>query len=70
MAEPLKFVGSISQSKNAISFGSQGIRLQLDIPETDLQAANILTTLREKVLNITIEVENDAEKIRDHIKGW
>ena len=67
---PVKFVGSISQSKNAISFGSHGIRVQIDIPETHSLEANKLTLLRDKILNVTIEVEEDGEKIRDSVHKW
>ena len=67
---PVKFVGSISDSKNAISFGSHGIRVQFDIPETHSIEANKLTLLRNKVLNVTIEVEEDGTKVRDSIAEW
>ncbi len=67
---PVKFTGSISQSKNAISFGGHGIRVQLDIPENQSIEANKLTLLRGKILNVTIEVEENGEKILDSIKRW
>jgi hypothetical protein len=67
---PIKFTGSISDSKNAISFGSHGIRVQFDIPETHSLEANKLTLFRGRILNITIEVEEDGEKVRDSVKGW
>jgi hypothetical protein len=67
---PVKFVGAISDSKNAISFGSHGIRVQFDIPETHSIEANKLTLFRNRILTITIEVEEDGEKIGNRIKEW
>jgi len=67
---PVKFTGSISQSKNAISFGGHGIRVQFDIPENQALEANKLTLFRNRILKIAIEVEEDGEKVRDTIREW
>ena len=66
----VQFTGSISQGKNAISFGGHGIRVQFDVPETYSLEANKLTALRGKILNIKISVEEDGEKVQHSISKW
>jgi len=68
--EPLSFVCSIAESKNAISFGRDGIRVSFDLPDNQIAAAQKLTTLRGKILNVSITVENDEAKVQNDIKEW
>jgi len=65
----ITFIGSISQSKNAISFG-ESIRLQLDIPEIYRAQAAALTAMRNKILSITIIPEADGRKVENKRSEW
>jgi len=56
------FLASFPPIQTAIKiYGSgDGMRIQLDIPENEMANALDLLTMRQTVLRVTIEVENNA----------
>jgi hypothetical protein len=61
---PITFKASMPpiQSAVKISGNGDGMRIQLDIPETEMGNAVQLLAMREKVLKVTIEVEERGKK--------
>lgn len=53
----IKFKASFPSIQSAIRVGQDGMRIQLDIPETELVNAIELLACRGVVLNVTIEAE-------------
>jgi hypothetical protein len=53
------FRASIPPIMSGIKTGSDGMRLQLDIPETDMPEAVKLLAMRGKRLVVTVEVMQD-----------
>ena len=58
-AEPkIVFEATIPRLMSAINIdGDAGARIKLDIPESDIEAAHQLCSMRGKVLKVTIEVD-------------
>lgn len=48
-----------------ITGNGDGMRIQLDIPESEMDKAAWLLAMRESVLNVTIEIENDRPTKRE-----
>lgn len=55
----IAFLASFPPIQSAIKVGSDGMRIQLDIPETEVPNAIDLLAMRGKVLRVTVEVENE-----------
>lgn len=53
--DKIQFMASIPPIQSAINTGSDGMRVKLDIPETDIAQAIKLITLRGKAFKVTIE---------------
>lgn len=53
----ITFRASFPPIQSAIKVGSDGMRIQLDIPETEMGNAVELLALRGMVLRVTIEAE-------------
>ena len=53
----IEFLASLPDIQSAISIGGDGIRLKLDIPETEMSEAIKLVMLKGKVFRVTIECE-------------
>lgn len=51
----ITFTASLPPIQSALSFGSDGARIKLDIPESDLPAALKLVMLKGKVFKVTVE---------------
>lgn len=51
----IEFMASIPQIQSAINTGGDGMRIKLDIPETDIAQGAKLITLRNKAFKVTIE---------------
>jgi hypothetical protein len=67
---PVVFRATFPPIQSAIRVGSDGMRIQLDIPESDLQDAVALLALRGEVLRISIEVEPyGSKRNRDRLLG-
>lgn len=52
---PVIFLANFPPIQSAIKVGQDGMRIQLDIPESEMVRAVLLLALREKVLKVTIE---------------
>ena len=50
------FVASIAPIQTGITTGSDGMRIKLDIPETEMGEGAKLLAMRGKRLNVTIEI--------------
>ena len=55
MADPITFLASFPPIQSAIKIGDTGMRLQLDVPESEMAAAVQLIALRDVVLRVTVE---------------
>ena len=53
------FLASIPEIQSAIKVGGDGMRLQLDIPESEMEKAMPVFGMRRRVLAVTIEDEGD-----------
>lgn len=51
------FLASFPPIQSAIKIGSDGMRIQLDIPETQMCNALDLLTMRQQVLRVRVVVE-------------
>lgn len=66
MPEPVRFLASFPQVLAALKIGQDGMRIQLDIPESEMDQARRLLDLRGQVLVITVETEDDAIRHDTH----
>jgi hypothetical protein len=55
-SEPVTFLASFPPIQSAIKVGDSGMRLQLDVPETEMANAVELLAMRNVVLKVTVEV--------------
>lgn len=62
MSEPITFLASFPPIQSAIKVGQDGMRLQLDVPETEMANAVELLALRGKVLRVTVEIETGQQE--------
>ena len=62
MSEGITFLASFPPIQSAIKAGSDGMRIQLDIPESEMANAVELLAMRNVVLRVTVEV---AEKPKE-----
>ncbi len=58
--QSIVFLANFPAIQSAIKIGSDGMRIQLDIPETEMGNAVALLTMRDKVLRVTV-VEDDRK---------
>ena len=57
MTDPLTFLASIAPLQSALTIASDGgVRVKLDIPETEMTKIGRLAGLRGKVLKVTVQV--------------
>ena len=62
MADIATFIATIPPIQSALRTGGDGMRVQFDVPETEMGEALQLVLMRGKVLRITVEVvESDAK---------
>ena len=66
MPEPVRFLASFPQVLAALKIGQDGMRIQLDIPESEMDQARRLLDLRGVVLVVTIETEDAALRHGTH----
>jgi hypothetical protein len=59
VGDMITFLASFPPIQSAIKVGIDGMRIQLDIPESEIGNAVALLALRDRVLRITVEVEPD-----------
>jgi hypothetical protein len=55
--EPVVFLASMPQLQSQMRIGTDGMRIWLDVPESELASALKLVLWRDKVLRITVEPE-------------
>jgi hypothetical protein len=60
MDEPIIFRAAFPAIQSAIKVGDAGMRIQLDVPESEMAQAVRLITLRDVVLRVTVEAENSG----------
>lgn len=62
MPEPVRFLASFPPIGSAVklSGNGDGARVQLDIPESDVDVLRRLLDMRGQVLVVSIELEEDA----------
>jgi hypothetical protein len=53
----VEFLASLPPIQSAIRIGQDGMRIQLDVPETEMGNAIRLMTWRDKILKVTISVK-------------
>lgn len=58
MGEPITFLATFPAIQSAIKVGDDGMRIQLQIPESEMPSAVALIAMRDKVLKVTIDVDN------------
>jgi hypothetical protein len=64
MTDPVQFLASFPSIQTAIKItgNGDGMRIQLDIPETEMGQAARLILMRECILRITVEVVENEHK--------
>lgn len=65
MGEPITFRASFPTIQSAIKITGDGggMRIQLDIPESEMASAIHLLTLRQCVIQVTVEPDEQPERI-------
>lgn len=53
--KPVTFLASFPPIQSAIKIGQDGMRIQFDIPETEMASAVRLLALRDVVLRVTVQ---------------
>ncbi len=65
MSDTVTFLASLPPIMSAIRVGQDGMRVQFDIPESEMQEAEKLLGMRGKVLSVAIVVVNqENDQIR------
>jgi hypothetical protein len=66
----VSFIASIPPIQSAIKIaGDAGMRITLDIPESELMNAISLLAFRDNILHVEIKVENDKNETRNRFLG-
>jgi hypothetical protein len=66
----IKFLASIPPIQSAIKIaGDAGMRITIDVPESELMNAIGLLALRDSLLHVEIKVENDKDEVRNRFLG-
>ena len=62
LSEPITFLASFPPVQGAIriSGNGDGLRLQLDVPESEVPSAIRLLMLRDKAFRVTVEAEEQG----------
>lgn len=60
MTEKISFLASFPPIQSAIKIGDTGMRITLDIPESELPKAIKIITLREAVIQVTVNVAKNG----------
>ena len=69
MDDPITFLASFPAIQSAIKVGDLGMRLQFDVPESEMAQAVRLIGLRDRVLRVTVEPEPDNKLSKDDLNG-
>jgi hypothetical protein len=57
----ITFLAHFPAIQSAIRVGDDGMRIQLQIPESEMDRALWLVSMRDKVLQITVQVADDGK---------
>jgi hypothetical protein len=60
MTDSITFRAHFPAIQSAIAVGDDGMRVQLQIPESEMDKALWLVAMRDKVLKITIEIDENV----------
>ena len=60
MSDSVTFLASFPAIQSAIRVGDDGMRIQLQIPESEMDKALWLIAMREKRLKVTVEIADDV----------
>lgn len=63
----ITFLASFPPIQSAIKVGSDGMRIQFDIPESEVPNAVDLLAIRGKVLRVTVEVEEQESRPKQRL---
>jgi hypothetical protein len=63
VGEAVTFLAAFPSILAAIKVGTDGMRITLDVPESEMAQAVRLLTMRDAVLKVTIEVLDDDREI-------
>ncbi len=63
-----EFKASIPPIMSGIKTGGDGMRFQLDVPETEMQEAVKLLGMRGKVLKVVVSIADDIPKYGGKLK--
>lgn len=63
------FLASFPDIQSAIKAGSDGMRIQLEIPESELAHSAYLLNMRHVILKVTIEVYDGFSNIHEDKKS-
>jgi hypothetical protein len=55
------FLAAFPPIQSAIKIGCDGMRIQFDVPETEMGNALELLTMRQRVLRVTVTTEDEPE---------
>lgn len=55
MSDSVTFLASFPPIQSAIKIGQDGMRIQFDVPETEMVRAVGLLTMRDRLLRVTVE---------------
>lgn len=62
MSEAVSFLAHFPPIQTAIKVGTDGMRIQLDVPETEMVNAVKLLAMRDVILRVTVEVVRRDER--------
>lgn len=68
MSEPVTFLASFPPIQSAIKAGQDGMRIQLDIPESEMANAVELLAMRNVVLRVTVEAAQKPKEEEEKAK--
>ncbi len=60
MSDSVTFNASFPAIQSAIRVGDDGMRIQLQIPESEMENALWLIAMRDKRLKVTVEIADDV----------
>jgi hypothetical protein len=62
--DKIVFLAAFPAIQSSISVGDDGMRIQLQIDESQMETALWLVTVRDKLLKVTVEVAQETERTR------
>ena len=56
----VSFLCAFPPIQSAIKVGQDGMRVQFDIPESEMKTAVLLLGMRDKILRVTVVIEDNS----------